>query len=211
MRVVPRSTNDWFADHGALVLVVAGVAFVVGAFVTDKSSLAVALAVMGVAMVCLGVLLSRAEGPVKIGPGGLEIYVRRVRERAKELGLSDEQTRMVLERAVAQLERYRAILGQPPGIELSSWPPRPPFRVRLRRSEEEVERAAEELANDVVSASLVVLCANCEAELDEQPGLRPEDRKPCPHCGEIGRRFLLHRGGSISPSGSVRPERQPGD
>jgi hypothetical protein len=71
MCVVPRSTNDWFADHGALVLVVAGVAFVVGTFVTDKSSLAVALAVMGVAMVCLGVLLSRAEGPVKIGPGGL--------------------------------------------------------------------------------------------------------------------------------------------
>jgi hypothetical protein len=202
MRVVSRSTNDWFAAHGALVLVVAGVAFVVCAFLTDKSSLAVALAVMGVGVVILGVFSSRAEGPVKIGPKGLELYLQAVRRRADELELSERERRILFDRALGQIENYRAVLGLPEEMEFHGQGASD--TVRRPYPDERVKEAAEELANNLVASSLVVLCANCEAEIDEQPGLRPEDRKPCPRCGERGRRFLLQTGGSIRPSGSVR-------
>ncbi len=34
-----------------------------------------------------------------------------------------------------------------------------------------------------------VLCGNCETVLDEDSGLKPEERQPCPACGSTARKF----------------------
>ncbi|MFQ5684465.1 MAG: hypothetical protein ACE5HC_14485 [Candidatus Binatia bacterium] len=36
-----------------------------------------------------------------------------------------------------------------------------------------------------------VVCANCETNLTEDPGLSPEEQAPCPKCGSKTRKFFL--------------------
>src|SRR5882672_7958574 len=36
-----------------------------------------------------------------------------------------------------------------------------------------------------------VTCGCCGASLNEDVGLKPEERTPCPTCGSMARRFLL--------------------
>jgi restriction system protein len=44
----------------------------------------------------------------------------------------------------------------------------------------------------------IVECKNCGLVLDEDPRRNSETRKPCPHCGSISRKFLVHLQGRIT-------------
>ena len=38
----------------------------------------------------------------------------------------------------------------------------------------------------------IVTCGKCGATIDEDSGIRPEERVPCPNCDSVDRKYLLH-------------------
>ena len=49
----------------------------------------------------------------------------------------------------------------------------------------------------------MVLCKNCNHELNEPTNTAQENRGPCPFCGSMSRLFKVQTGGSIAPSGRL--------
>jgi len=52
----------------------------------------------------------------------------------------------------------------------------------------------------------VVRCGECGAELDEKTDIPVEDRRPCPKCGSLARRFELSLSGVVKVTGSLALE-----
>src|SRR2546430_2590756 len=64
-----------------------------------------------------------------------------------------------------------------------------------------VRPSSRRTANRMVDS---VFCNNCGTHLiDESPSGDPAQRKPCPRCGSLARRFDVHMSGSISLGGSA--------
>ena len=49
----------------------------------------------------------------------------------------------------------------------------------------------------------MVLCKDCNHELDEPTNITTENRRPCPCCGSMLRLFTVQTGGNIAPSGRL--------
>ena len=49
----------------------------------------------------------------------------------------------------------------------------------------------------------MVLCKDCNHELDEPTNIATENRSPCPCCGSTSRLFTVQTGGNIAPSGRL--------
>ena len=75
--------------HGSPILLCAGIAFAAAGFLATASTAQIALCVVGASLLVLAVVLTKTEGPLKIGPGGLEAELRRsASERAQSLAES---------------------------------------------------------------------------------------------------------------------------
>jgi hypothetical protein len=125
----------------SLVLLVAGLVN------NDKSALSTTLVVLATGCFVLGVLLSRAEGALKLGPGGLEIEnLAKVVEKAAEKGFTPQQTGMAVQRYLKEVSRIpdpfagpRAILSK---IEKGRFDRA--IREAIKRTQEDLERAQED-------------------------------------------------------------------
>jgi hypothetical protein len=49
-----------------------------------------------------------------------------------------------------------------------------------------------------------VRCGACDTLIQEVPGLPPELRQACPHCGSRARKFAQSTGGEIAPVGNLK-------
>lgn len=77
--------DDLVRRYGQFLLVLVGLALLTVATVTDR---AVVLIVTGGGLLVVGVIADRIEGPLKVGPGGVETVLRpRALEEAKGRGL----------------------------------------------------------------------------------------------------------------------------
>jgi hypothetical protein len=79
------SGNDLVAQNASPILLGAGTVFIVAGVLVSRDAVSVPLVVIGAATIILGAVLSRAEGQVKIGPGGLEVVLGAVRRKTDEL------------------------------------------------------------------------------------------------------------------------------
>jgi tetratricopeptide (TPR) repeat protein len=95
--VAPRERPAAIERHGGLVLLLGGGALVAGGLTAKTSSAQVGLCALGAALMVLAVVLSRTEGNLKVGPGGLVASLRHtaseearnVNESLAESGLDD--------------------------------------------------------------------------------------------------------------------------
>jgi tetratricopeptide (TPR) repeat protein len=73
--------------HGRILLTLVGVGLVVAGLMADESAARIGIAGLGAALIVLAVLMSEVEGPLKIGPGGIETELRRTAgEESKSVG-----------------------------------------------------------------------------------------------------------------------------
>jgi hypothetical protein len=78
-------------SNSGLALVLVGAALVgLGSFAVEKEAVGTGLVVIGAAAMVLAVLLPRSHGQLKLGPGGLEVYLSEVERLSEERGLDAE-------------------------------------------------------------------------------------------------------------------------
>jgi hypothetical protein len=97
--------NAWLVRNAGWFLIAAGIAMVLlAALLINDSAVAVALVVMGAGAVVLGALVSRAEGPLELGPSGLKIsLIAKVAEKVEKQGLDRASRDRVIAGAVDEL------------------------------------------------------------------------------------------------------------
>lgn len=178
------------------------------------------LVIVGLITFGFGIVVGRLEGPFQFGPSGVkgnlppaprieDVLDPALQRRLEKLDVDDDTRRalqqVLLGRGITEARTIEKIISAPPGIAIASGGA---AEVRVtgvdaaRVTEEAVAAAADEFADDLVTNNVRVYCANGH-ELDEPSDLPPDERKPCPHCGSLGRRFEVTLSGGIRLGGSL--------
>ena len=152
-----QPTNRLVEDHAALILIIAGAAFITLGALSDEPALAAPLAVMGAATIILGALFSRIQGPIRIGPGGLEAVLTAVDNETKTRGLTPPERDRVFAAATREALALANSGGIPTGETFS-----PPAVAKRRPAEQEKEpgkgpEPAQALPEPLVQAFAVLL------------------------------------------------------
>jgi hypothetical protein len=183
--------DAWLERNGAIALVVAGIVLVtLGLLIPTADAAKVILIVFGACAGILGIMLPRIEGPMKLGPGGLEMLLRKVREKADAFQLPAETRDDVVERTRQSYEDWQRLLWHATSDAAEGKRLNDPSGWTMTGTRLAAD-AADKIAAEIIANTTTVSCSNCMRIIDERSDIPADERRPCRICGSTARSITV--------------------